>query len=37
MNSETTRQSDPLPPTLEAVVVTRVRDLVDGPLRLLVE
>ena len=30
MNSETTRQSNALPPTLETVVVTRVRDLVDG-------
>lgn len=31
MNSETTRQqSNPLPPTLETIVVTRVRDLVDG-------
>ena len=31
MDSETTRkQSDPLPPALETIVVTRVRDLVDG-------
>ena len=30
MNSEPTRQSNQLPPTLDAVVVTRVRDLVDG-------
>lgn len=30
MNSEITRQSNALPTTLETVVVTRVRDLVDG-------
>ncbi|HEV7893222.1 MAG TPA: pirin family protein [Pyrinomonadaceae bacterium] len=30
MTYETARQPNPLPPTLETVVVTRVRDLVDG-------